>query len=214
MRIRHLSLPLAFLLSAGLVTVAGRDAPSGIRGTIHAAGLPTAFLEPTRPAPGSDLAWLDAEAERVLLAEIAEGQRQAAEQVRIETEAAAAVEAARVEAAEADRLARLARQATTTTVARRSTPTTVAASSAPRPTPSSGQASGSLPPKRVSDCESGGDPTAVNPNGHYGKWQFSQSTWESVGGTGRPDQASEAEQDKRASILWDNGNGSGHWSCY
>lgn len=73
--------------------------------------------------------------------------------------------------------------------------------------------SGPVPPRYISDCESGGDPQAVNPNGHYGKWQFSQSTWESVGGTGRPDRASEAEQDYRASILWDNGRGASHWTC-
>lgn len=70
------------------------------------------------------------------------------------------------------------------------------------------------PPEYVKQCESGGDYTAVNPNGHYGAWQFSQSTWNSVGGTGRPDQASPAEQDKRAAILWNGGKGASHWSCY
>ena len=72
---------------------------------------------------------------------------------------------------------------------------------------------GGTPPDYVRQCESGGDYGAVNPNGHYGAWQFSQSTWESVGGTGRPDQASPAEQDRRAAILWDGGNGASHWQC-
>lgn len=78
------------------------------------------------------------------------------------------------------------------------------------PTP---RASGGTPPEYVKQCESGGDYRAINPNGHYGAWQFSQSTWEAVGGTGRPDQASPAEQDRRAAILWNGGSGAGHWSC-
>lgn len=76
-----------------------------------------------------------------------------------------------------------------------------------------GDGSGGTPPEYVKQCESGGDYGAVNPNGHYGAWQFSQSTWESVGGTGRPDHASPAEQDKRAAILYDGGNGASHWEC-
>ncbi len=70
------------------------------------------------------------------------------------------------------------------------------------------------PPRYVSDCESGGDPRAVSPDGrHRGKWQFSQRTWEGVGGVGDPAAASEAEQDRRAAILWNGGRGAGHWSC-
>jgi peptidoglycan hydrolase-like protein with peptidoglycan-binding domain len=56
--------------------------------------------------------------------------------------------------------------------------------------------------QRIAQCESGGDPTAVSPDGRYrGKYQFLQETWESVGGTGDPAKASEAEQDRRAAIL-------------
>lgn len=91
-----------------------------------------------------------------------------------------------------------------TTAAPRRTPATTAASTA---------SVQGAPPDYIAQCESGGDPRAVNPNGHYGKWQFSQSTWESVGGTGRPDQASEVEQDKRAAILWNGGKGASHWEC-
>jgi hypothetical protein len=54
----------------------------------------------------------------------------------------------------------------------------------------------------IAACESGGDPTANTGNGFYGKYQFVQSTWESVGGTGNPAAASEAEQDMRAAMLY------------
>ena len=54
----------------------------------------------------------------------------------------------------------------------------------------------------IAKCESGGDPTAVSGGGRYrGKYQFTRSTWRSVGGSGDPAQASEAEQDRRAEIL-------------
>jgi Transglycosylase-like domain/Putative peptidoglycan binding domain len=55
---------------------------------------------------------------------------------------------------------------------------------------------------RIAECESGGDPTAVSPNGRYrGKYQFSRPTWKSLGGEGDPAQASEGEQDLRAAAL-------------
>ena len=54
----------------------------------------------------------------------------------------------------------------------------------------------------IAACESGGDPTAVNAAGYYGKYQFDTGTWASVGGSGNPAQASEAEQDYRASLLY------------
>lgn len=57
--------------------------------------------------------------------------------------------------------------------------------------------------ERIAQCESGGNPRAVSSNGRYfGKYQFSKATWRSVGGTGNPAQASEAEQDRRALILY------------
>jgi uncharacterized protein YabE (DUF348 family) len=61
-------------------------------------------------------------------------------------------------------------------------------------------------------CESGGNPRAVNPAGYYGLYQFSQSTWNGVGGSGRPDQASPSEQLYRAQILYKRG-GAGQWGC-
>jgi lysozyme family protein len=57
--------------------------------------------------------------------------------------------------------------------------------------------------ERIAQCESGGDPTAVSRDGRYfGKYQFSRATWRSVGGRGNPANASEAEQDQRALILY------------
>jgi peptidoglycan hydrolase CwlO-like protein len=68
--------------------------------------------------------------------------------------------------------------------------------------PSSGAATPHL--SSIAQCESGGNPGAISPGGTYrGKYQFLPSTWESVGGTGDPAQASEAEQDLRASILYE-----------
>jgi hypothetical protein len=56
---------------------------------------------------------------------------------------------------------------------------------------------------RIAQCESGGNPRAVSANGRYfGKYQFSRATWRSVGGRGNPARASEAEQDRRARILY------------
>jgi hypothetical protein len=55
---------------------------------------------------------------------------------------------------------------------------------------------------RIAACESGGDPTAVSADGRYhGKYQFSRATWRSMGGTGNPARASDAEQDRIAAKL-------------
>jgi len=62
----------------------------------------------------------------------------------------------------------------------------------------------------IAACESGGDPTAVNGAGYYGKYQFDMGTWASVGGSGNPAEASEAEQDMRASMLYAQ-TGSSPW---
>ena len=65
---------------------------------------------------------------------------------------------------------------------------------------------------RLAQCESGGNPRAVNPAGYYGLYQFSLSTWASVGGTGNPIDASPEEQLKRAKILQAR-SGWGQWGC-
>jgi Transglycosylase-like domain len=55
----------------------------------------------------------------------------------------------------------------------------------------------------IAACESGGNPSAVGGGGAYGgKYQFDQQTWASVGGSGSPASAPEAEQDKRAAMLY------------
>ena len=63
--------------------------------------------------------------------------------------------------------------------------------------------------ERIARCESGGNPRAVSPDGrYYGKYQFSKATWRSVGGTGNPAEASEAEQDRRATMLYESAGAS------
>ena len=62
----------------------------------------------------------------------------------------------------------------------------------------------------IAACESGGNPSTNTGNGFYGKYQFTQATWQSVGGTGNPAAASEAEQDRRAAALYAR-SGSSPW---
>lgn len=57
--------------------------------------------------------------------------------------------------------------------------------------------------RRIAECESGGDPTVVSPDGRYrGKWQFTRSTWRRLGGTGDPAKAAESVQDRLAMKLY------------
>jgi hypothetical protein len=63
----------------------------------------------------------------------------------------------------------------------------------------------------IGSCESGGDPTVVDASGTYrGKYQFDYGTWASVGGSGDPAAAPEAEQDYRAALLYSR-SGSSPW---
>jgi hypothetical protein len=63
----------------------------------------------------------------------------------------------------------------------------------------------------IAACESGGDPAAVSSDGTYrGKYQFDMGTWASVGGSGDPAAAPEAEQDYRAALLYSQA-GSSPW---
>lgn len=65
----------------------------------------------------------------------------------------------------------------------------------------------------LAKCESGGNPKSVNPAGYYGLYQFSTATWTSVGGTGKPSDASAGEQTYRAQLLYNkvNGRWQGQW---
>ena len=63
----------------------------------------------------------------------------------------------------------------------------------------------------IAACESGGDPTAVSPDGAYhGLYQFDYGTWASVGGSGDPAAASPEEQTYRAALLYAQ-SGSSPW---
>ena len=63
----------------------------------------------------------------------------------------------------------------------------------------------------LAQCESGGNPSAVSASGTYhGLYQFSVATWQSVGGSGLPSQASAEEQTKRAKMLQAR-SGWGQW---
>jgi len=65
----------------------------------------------------------------------------------------------------------------------------------------------------LAECESGGNPRAVNPAGYYGLYQFSLSTWRAQGGSGNPIDASASEQTKRAQILYGKTGASSWPSC-
>jgi uncharacterized protein YabE (DUF348 family) len=65
----------------------------------------------------------------------------------------------------------------------------------------------------LAKCESGGRPDAVSASGKYrGLYQFSTSTWASVGGSGDPAAASPEEQTMRAQMLYAR-SGAGQWGC-
>ncbi|MGI8631163.1 MAG: transglycosylase family protein [Solirubrobacterales bacterium] len=77
--------------------------------------------------------------------------------------------------------------------------------------------SGSAPSgalQRIAQCESGGNPGAIGGGGAYrGKYQFDRGTWATVGGSGDPAAASEAEQDRRAAALYARTGGSSWPNC-
>jgi LysM repeat protein len=68
---------------------------------------------------------------------------------------------------------------------------------------------------RIRQRESGGNYAENTGNGFYGAYQFTIGTWESVGGHGLPSDASPAEQDMRAQMLY-NERGCEPWpnTCY
>jgi resuscitation-promoting factor RpfB len=87
-----------------------------------------------------------------------------------------------------------------------------------RPAESEGSGSGgnvggsvdSLNWAALADCESSGNPDAVNPAGYYGLYQFAPSTWRSVGGSGLPTDYGAGEQTYRAKLLYQR-EGSSPW---
>ena len=77
------------------------------------------------------------------------------------------------------------------------------------PAPAPANVSGSVW-DRMAQCESGGNWAINTGNGYYGGLQFTLSTWQAVGGSGYPHQASKAEQIKRGQILQAR-SGWGQW---
>ena len=68
-------------------------------------------------------------------------------------------------------------------------------------------------PTYIVICESGGNYGALNPSsGAGGAYQILPSTWRAYGGSGLPHEASKAEQDRIAAIIWRE-DGPGAWSC-
>lgn len=82
-------------------------------------------------------------------------------------------------------------------------PRAAAPAPAPAPAPAATGAGSGLNWAALAACESGGDPRAVSSTGKYmGLYQFDLGTWASVGGSGRPSDASAAEQTSRAQRLY------------
>ena len=54
---------------------------------------------------------------------------------------------------------------------------------------------------RLAECESNGNWSINTGNGYYGGLQFSQQSWQAVGGSGLPSNASKSEQIQRAEQL-------------
>jgi resuscitation-promoting factor RpfB len=102
-----------------------------------------------------------------------------------------------------------ARETLSTSVTREPVTEQVAVGSKPRPA-NSPSADG-LNWAALAQCESGGRPNAVSSTGKYhGLYQFSVATWQAVGGTGLPSQASPDEQTYRAQLLYQR-SGAGQW---
>jgi resuscitation-promoting factor RpfB len=64
----------------------------------------------------------------------------------------------------------------------------------PAPAASTNFAGGNSAWDRIAACESGGNWAANTGNGYYGGLQFNLGTWQSYGGSGRPDQQSREAQ--------------------
>jgi uncharacterized protein YabE (DUF348 family) len=91
------------------------------------------------------------------------------------------------------------------------TPRTQVVKVGTKPRPSSVRGADGLDWQSLAACESGGRPNAVDPSGTYGGlYQFDTRTWQSLGGSGRPQDAPAAEQTFRAKKLYVR-RGAGPW---
>jgi resuscitation-promoting factor RpfB len=80
-----------------------------------------------------------------------------------------------------------------------------------KPVPQNSPAADGLNWGALANCESGGNPKAYNSAGpYYGLYQFSESTWHSVGGAALPTDANSGEQTYRAQLLYKR-SGAGQW---
>lgn len=89
-------------------------------------------------------------------------------------------------------------QVTSTVETPAATPTPVVSSN---PTVQAPAVSGGSIWDSIAQCESGGNWSINTGNGFYGGLQFTLSSWQAVGGTGYPNDASRSEQIMRAQIL-------------
>ncbi len=93
-----------------------------------------------------------------------------------------------------------------------SAPAASSSSQAPAPGAATVAPSGEL--QAIAQCESDGNPQAIGGGGRYrGKYQFTSETWAALGGSGDPAAAPEAEQDRRAAMLYARSGASGWPSC-
>jgi hypothetical protein len=111
----------------------------------------------------------------------AAAQAEAAQQAEAQTQAAAAAQAAAAQAAAAEQAAAATQAA--------------AAKSTQGNTPAGGVWT------ELRACESGGNYAEDSGNGYYGAYQFALSTWEGLGFSGLPSDASPAVQDQAAEEL-------------
>jgi chromosome segregation ATPase len=87
-------------------------------------------------------------------------------------------------------------------------------SGSPVPYGGSGASGGWAIPYPIVLCESGGQNLTPNSAGASGYYQILPSTWRGAGGSGPAAYlASKSEQDRIASILWNNGAGASNWVC-
>lgn len=105
------------------------------------------------------------------------------------------------------------REEPTDKIVERGTKKRPAGAAAAAPAPQQGSGTGSAPAgvwSALAQCESGGNPGTNTGNGFYGLYQFSLPTWQAVGGSGLPSDASAEEQTMRAQILQQRA-GWGQW---
>jgi hypothetical protein len=89
-----------------------------------------------------------------------------------------------------------------------------AGSGNPVPYGGSGASGGWAIPYAIVLCESGGQNLTPNSAGASGYYQILPSTWRGAGGSGPAAYlAPKSEQDRIASILWNNGAGASNWVC-